>query len=89
MNTPIDRMTADGIDLQFGTNVVGHYLFTKRLMPLLIAGAEQSGTKSRTVHTSSSAMMFTDTVDLDVMKDPVALKKLGSGKMYMESKFVR
>jgi len=87
MNTPIDQMTVDGIDLQFGTNVVGHYLFTKRLMPLLIAGAEESGTKSRIVHTSSSAMMFADTVHLDAMKDPVALKKLGSGKMYMESKF--
>lgn len=88
MNTPAGQLTADGIDLQFGVNVVGHYLFTKRLVPLLEAGAAASeGGKSHVVHTSSSAMMFTKGIKLDAMKDATALKKLGSTELYLESKF--
>lgn len=89
MNTPPGQLTADGIDLQFGVNVVGHYLFTKRLIPLLEAGATTSADgKSHVVHTSSSAMMFTKTVNIDAMKDVTALKKLGPAQLYLESKFV-
>ncbi|RDB24292.1 hypothetical protein Hypma_008796 [Hypsizygus marmoreus] len=88
MNTPIEQRTADGYDLQFGTNVIGHYLFTKRLIPLLIAGAQTSSDKkARVVNISSSAHLFTNSVSLDALKDPAALKKLGSGAMYMQSKF--
>lgn len=87
MNTPIEQLTIDGYDLQFGTNVVGHYLLTKRLLPLLFAGAQSSpDRKARIVNTSSSAQMFTNTIDLDAMKDLSALKKLGSGKIYTQSK---
>ncbi|TKA76339.1 hypothetical protein B0A55_03745 [Friedmanniomyces simplex] len=35
--------TTEGIELQFGTNHVGHHLLTSLLMPLLLAGAEASG----------------------------------------------
>jgi len=88
MNTPIEQLTADGYDLQFGTNVVGHYLLTKRLLPLLITGAQSSpDNKARVVNTSSSAQMFTDTIDFVAIKDVSASKKLGSDKMYMQSKF--
>ena len=89
MNTPIGQLTTDGYDLQFGTNVVGHYLFTKRLMPLLTAGVQSSpDQRARIVHCSSSAQMFTNMIDFDAMKDVSALKKLGSVQMYMQSKFV-
>ncbi|KAK6384204.1 hypothetical protein LTR65_009776 [Meristemomyces frigidus] len=37
------RETAEGIELQFGTNHVGHFLLTSLLTPLLLAAAEQSG----------------------------------------------
>jgi len=88
MNTPIGQLTKDGIDFQFGVNVVGHYLFTKRLIPLLETGAKSSSDgKSHVVHTSSSAMMFAKTVSIEAMKDVTALKKLGSLKLYPESKF--
>lgn len=89
MNTPIEQLTADGYDLQFGTNVIGHYVLTKRLLPLLIAGAQSSkDNKARIVNMSSSGQLFTDTIDFVAIKDVSASKKLGSGKMYMHSKFV-
>jgi hypothetical protein len=37
MEPPIDMITADGYDLQFGTNVIGHRLFTGLLMPDILA----------------------------------------------------
>ena len=37
------QLTADGIELQFGTNHIGHFLFTSLLTPLLLAGAKRSG----------------------------------------------
>lgn len=37
------RETADGLEQTFGTNHVGHFLFTSLLTPLLLAGAKQAG----------------------------------------------
>ncbi|KAJ7103405.1 NAD(P)-binding protein [Mycena belliarum] len=88
MNTPIEQLTAQGFDLQFGTNVIGHFLLTKRLMPLLLSGAQSStDKKARVVNQSSSAQMFVDTIDLGALKDVPARTKLGSAKLYMQSKF--
>jgi len=38
MYTPFER-TADGFEMQFGTNHVGHFLFTNLLVPALLAAA--------------------------------------------------
>ena len=35
--TPSARRTADGYELQFGTNHIGHFALTGRLLPLLLA----------------------------------------------------
>lgn len=40
MYPPLDMKTANGYDLQFGTNVLGHYLFTVCLLPVLIHTAQ-------------------------------------------------
>ena len=40
MAPPVDMKTANGYDIQFGTNVLGHYLFTMSLLPVLIHTAQ-------------------------------------------------
>jgi retinol dehydrogenase-12 len=42
MVPPIEQLTADGYDLQFGTNVVGPFYFTKLLLPTLLSTAKNS-----------------------------------------------
>ncbi|KAH7094051.1 NAD(P)-binding protein [Auriculariales sp. MPI-PUGE-AT-0066] len=36
MATPINKLSADGFDLQFGTNTLGHFYLTQLLMPILL-----------------------------------------------------
>ena len=52
-------MTADGFELQFGTNHLGHFLLTNLLAPALVAAAP-----ARVVSLSSRGHRFSD-VDLD------------------------
>ena len=56
MYTPFER-TADGFEMQFGTNHVGHFLLTCLLVPALLAGAP-----SRVVNLSSGGHMGSDIV---------------------------
>jgi len=46
MSPPIETLTAEGFDMQFGTNVVGPYLLTRLLLPLLLASSSTSTTTS-------------------------------------------
>ncbi|ATC23401.1 SDR family NAD(P)-dependent oxidoreductase [Caulobacter vibrioides] len=52
MASPLMR-TADGFEMQFGTNHLGHFLLSLLLAPNLIAGAKASGKPSRLVSLSS------------------------------------
>jgi NAD(P)-dependent dehydrogenase (short-subunit alcohol dehydrogenase family) len=58
MACPQER-TAQGFELQFGTNHVGHFLFTGLLAPALLAGAP-----ARVVNLSSAGHQFSD-IDFD------------------------
>lgn len=50
MNLP-QRTTADGFEMQFGTNHLGHFALTGRLLPLLVASPDaRVVTLSSTVH---------------------------------------
>jgi retinol dehydrogenase 12 len=89
MAPPIELLTEDGYDLQFGTNVLGHYYFTMLLMPALLAGTITSGDgKARVVNTSSSTHMFSN-MNFDTFMDGPARKKVGPQTLYSQSKHVR
>ncbi|KAJ7190407.1 NAD(P)-binding protein [Mycena pura] len=55
MIPPTDQLTAQGYDLQFGTNVLGHFFLTELLLPALTASHAHSSTPARIIHTSSTA----------------------------------
>lgn len=52
MACPLQR-TADGFEMQFGTNHLGHFLLTAMLAPLLETAAAERGRPSRVVSLSS------------------------------------
>ena len=91
MVPPISQLTSHGHDLQFGTNVLGHFYLTHLLLPTLIATAKIStdGT-ARVVNTSSSAHMFSskNIIDYDTLKDGPKRVQLGAGGLYSQSKSV-
>jgi WW domain-containing oxidoreductase len=60
------QLSEDGIELQFATNHVGHFLLTRRLLDLLVASQP-----SRIVVVSSSAhgMAYTDGISFEKISD--------------------
>lgn len=92
MNVPVDELTADGYDLQFGTNTLGHAHLTMCLIPELLEGAKTSSDgKARVVHTASDGAYWTskEGINWNTLKDGPERKKLSSMKLYFQSKFVR
>lgn len=55
MAPPKRLETADGFELQFGTNVLGHFALTALLMPALQHAADTSGSRPRVVTVASIA----------------------------------
>jgi NAD(P)-dependent dehydrogenase (short-subunit alcohol dehydrogenase family) len=55
--------TGDGLELQFGTNHIGHFLLTNLLMPAIVKAAK-AGSDARIVNLSSRGHHF-DTVHFD------------------------
>ncbi|KAK0205285.1 NAD(P)-binding protein [Desarmillaria ectypa] len=84
MLAPMDMLTKQGYDLQFGTNVIGHFHFTELLLPALIAAATPSD-KARVITTSSSAN-YMGTLDFNIWVDSPARSKKASGDLYVQSK---
>jgi retinol dehydrogenase-12 len=90
MFPPLEKTTVDGYDLQFGTNVLGHFYFTKLLLPELRAAAKSSPDgKARVVNISSIAHQIFPGLDFGTFKDGPARKDLGEKTLYGQSKFVR
>lgn len=86
MTPPIDMLTDDGYDLQFGTNVLGHFYFTKLVLPTLLSTAKSSPDGSaRVVNTSSNGHWFGG-LEYDTMKDGPARRKQGPWQLYGQSK---
>jgi len=95
MAPPVEQKTANGYDLQFGTNVLGHYFFTTLLLPTLIHTAKNSPLAhghARVVNTSSSAVYFApkggivwNTLGTDEAS-VAACNKVGTSLLYGQSK---
>jgi NAD(P)-dependent dehydrogenase (short-subunit alcohol dehydrogenase family) len=52
---PQRRLTTDGFEVQWGTNVLGHFALTSRLLPALVRGGERGTEKARVVTVASIA----------------------------------
>ncbi|KAF7308854.1 hypothetical protein MKEN_01085300 [Mycena kentingensis (nom. inval.)] len=85
MMPPIEAMTTDGYDLQFGTNVLGPFHFTQQLLPSLLAGAK-SAHGARVVNTASG-MHLMNKLDFKIILDEKQRKKAGQQPLYALSKF--
>ncbi|TFV56627.1 SDR family NAD(P)-dependent oxidoreductase [Mycobacterium sp. PS03-16] len=59
MNPPNRRTTADGFELQWGTNHLGHFALTARLFPLLTAGRARVTTQS-SISAATNAINWND-----------------------------
>jgi retinol dehydrogenase 12 len=57
--------TSDGFELQFGTNHIGHFLLTMKLLPLL-----RAATKARIVSVSSKSHYQPKGIDFDAVRLP-------------------
>ena len=76
-------LTADGIEIQFGTNYIGHFYLTQQLMPVLLSTAASSPV--RVVITSSDAHAGPP---IDYSKLPAApAASYGSFRAYQQSKY--
>jgi len=88
LNPHVEILTDDGYDIQFGTNVVGHFYFTKLVMPaLLAAAATSSDGTARVVNTASNAHWFSR-LDYNTFRDSPARRKMYSWTRYGQSKTV-
>ena len=87
MIPPVDQLTTQKFDLQFGTNVLGHFLFIRLLYPLLVSTTTPSD-PSRIVWVASSMQYyFNPPLKYDWITDTEVRKKQDSWSLYMQSKF--
>ncbi|KAH9857650.1 NAD-P-binding protein [Lenzites betulinus] len=86
MYPPIDMLTKDGYDLQFGTNVVGHFYFTELLMPALIAGVASSPDHHTRIITTSSSGAYLGKIRFETFKDSPTRRKTPTDALYYQSK---
>ena len=89
MACPLDKYTAQGFDMQIGTNVIGHFFLTQCLLPALRAVKTQTGQRARAVTTSSSSQYMVNKFTYELVRDEPARKKSTPLDVYNVSKFVR
>ncbi|KAJ6518864.1 hypothetical protein C8R45DRAFT_949562 [Mycena sanguinolenta] len=87
MMPPMEERTADGYDMQFGTNAIGPFYFTKLLLPALLAGAKSSSDGKARIVNTASAMHLTNKLDFKIILDDKKRKKAGAQPLYALSKF--
>ncbi|KAJ7226766.1 NAD-P-binding protein [Mycena pura] len=82
-----EAVTKQGYDLQFGTNVLGHFYLTKLLLPLLISTAKSSPKDKARIVTISSGAHHMSNLSFATFKDGPARKKANEWALYGQSKF--
>ena len=86
----IELLTVDGYDMQFGTNVLGHFFFTQLLLPALAEGAKSAPDGyARVVNTSSSGTYLSHGLNFATFVASPERVKLGTKQLYAQSKLVR
>ncbi|KIL63262.1 hypothetical protein M378DRAFT_79922 [Amanita muscaria Koide BX008] len=83
---PMDQLTVQGYDAQFGTNALGHFYLTKLLLPILLSTSKNSGEKVRIVTVSSLGHLF-HPLDFESFTDTPARRKYSLLDLYGQSKF--
>ncbi|KAI0687004.1 NAD(P)-binding protein [Earliella scabrosa] len=83
---PMNLLTKDGLDLSWGTNVVGHWLLTELLMPALLAGVKTSPDHHARVITVSSSGAYVGSLNFETFKDGPARHKMSPDALYGQSK---
>lgn len=91
----MDSVTAHNHDMQFGTNVLGHFYLTQLLLPTLIASAKTASDQhSRVVNVSSNGHWVAPPptqggpIVYDTLVDGPERRKYGSQTLYFQSKAV-
>ncbi|KAK0192771.1 NAD(P)-binding protein [Armillaria mellea] len=84
MMAPHDMLTLQGYDYQFGVNVLGHFYFTKLLLPALML----TEGKARVLTTSSSAIYLPlgNKILFETLKDGPARNRKSPTYLYFQSK---
>jgi NAD(P)-dependent dehydrogenase (short-subunit alcohol dehydrogenase family) len=77
-------LTKEGYEIQFGTNHVGHALFTKLLLPTLLETAEEPGADVRIVNLSSMGHFLAPSQG--IVWDQKELEKSSTWVRYGQSK---
>lgn len=77
-------LTKEGYEIQFGTNHMGHALFTKLLMPTLLKTAEEPGADVRIVNLTSMGHHLAPSQG--IIWDQKALEQTGTWSRYGQSK---
>ncbi|TFK40855.1 NAD(P)-binding protein [Crucibulum laeve] len=85
---PVELITTQGYDLQFGTNTLGHFYFTKLLIPVLLSTAKSNPRGAvRVVNTASIGHYLWGDLDFNTFKDTPARRKMTPLALYAQSKF--
>lgn len=89
MFPPMEELTKEGYDLQFGLHVIGYYYITKLLLPALRA-AGTTGHKARIVNISSMAQGQAPKggIVFASLTDGPARQKMNPVSLYQQSKAV-
>ncbi|KAF8968801.1 NAD-binding protein, partial [Flammula alnicola] len=79
-------VTEDGYDIQWGTNALGPFYFTKLLVPALLEAAKNSEDNKARV-TFAASIVQTKSIKWDTLTDTPARKKMCADQRYGQAKF--